>query len=153
MKKFLAAIVGAALVTTPVRVCASPQYTLLGAALGAAAGLVVANNVHGIGRDVAVPVGAVLGGIIGNQVNQRLKAGHEARPVAVRGAEATGRSGAAVPADPHPGVDLIKVSILNANGVRTDVPILRVGDRFIGPQGESYPALPSSEQLRARYGM
>jgi hypothetical protein len=57
------------------------------------------------------------------------------------------------PADPQPGVDLIKVSILNANGIRTDVPILRVKGKFVGPQGESYETLPTAAQLAPRYGL
>lgn len=57
------------------------------------------------------------------------------------------------PADPQPGVDLIKVSILNANGIRTDVPILRVKGKFVGPQGESYETLPTAGQLAPRYGL
>jgi hypothetical protein len=59
---------------------------------------------------------------------------------------------AAPPKDLQPGVDLIKISILNSNGVRTDVPILRVGGQFVGPQGEEYEALPSAEVLARRYG-
>ena len=53
----------------------------------------------------------------------------------------------------HPGVDLIKVSILNSNGVRTDVNILRLGDKFVGPRGEAYESLPTSEELAKKYGM
>lgn len=60
---------------------------------------------------------------------------------------------APLPADPQPGVDLIKVSILNSNGIRTDVPILRVKGKFVGPQGESYETLPTAGQLAPRYGL
>jgi hypothetical protein len=56
-------------------------------------------------------------------------------------------------ADPHPGVDLIKISILNSNGIRTDVPLLRVKGRFVGPQGEDYETLPTTDMLTKRYGM
>jgi hypothetical protein len=132
---------------------ASPNYAIIGAALGAGAGFAVANNVEGVSKYVAVPVLAVVGGVIGNQVSQRVKQ-H-------RGDSYDYGASAPMPkpvldvkvADPHPGVDLIKISIMNANGVRTDVPILRIKDKFVGPQGESYDALPSSELLAQRYGM
>ena len=42
---------------------------------------------------------------------------------------------------------------MNSNGVRTDVPILRFKDKFVGPQGEEYTALPTAEMLAKRYGM
>ena len=50
-------------------------------------------------------------------------------------------------------MDLIKVSILNSNGVRTHVPVLRIGGKFVEPQGEEYPGLPTDETLTQRYGM
>jgi hypothetical protein len=151
MKRLLPMVCVALLVAVaPVQ--ASPNYALLGAALGAGAGFIAANNIDGVSPYVAVPVLAVVGGILGNQVNQKMKDRHNG-PVQYEGGQPRPKGPVPVVTDPQPGVDLIKVSILNANGVRTDVPILRVKDRYVGPQGEEYPALPTTEQLTKRYGM
>ncbi len=140
---------------TATTLSADPSYTLVGSALGAVAGAVVANNVGGVSKFVAIPAGALLGGVIGNQYNQRAKynyyadAGHQPGVGVV---ERTAGQAATV-ADPHPGVDLIKVSILNSNGIRTEVPILRTAGKFVGPQGETYATLPTAADLARRYGM
>ena len=47
----------------------------------------------------------------------------------------------------------MRIITLNANGIRTDVPILRVKGKFVGPQGESYETLPTAGQLAPRYGL
>ncbi len=99
-------------------------------------------------RDAALAFGAA-GAIVGHHVerhNRAARKGDVDAPV-VRSPVAP------VVSDPHPGVDLVKISILHSNGVRTDVSVLRVGDRFVGPQGESYETLPSATVLAARYGM
>lgn len=163
---------------------ADPNGTVWGAIAGTAAGLIIANNVHGVNPWVAAPVGAVLGGYIGSQYDRYRyddvyddwsygyhapyyrrgyshrhdHGGYYSPPrktvVYVEGSKAKpGKSPAEEAPDVHPGVDLIKVSILNSNGVRTDVPILRVKGRFVGPQGESYDSLPTAEALAKRYGM
>jgi hypothetical protein len=55
------------------------------------------------------------------------------------------------PPDLHPGVDLIKISISLSNGTPVDIPVLRIGDRFVGPQGEEYSSLPTAKQLAEKY--
>jgi len=153
---------------------ADPNYTVIGSALGAVAGAVVANNVCGVNKFVAIPAGALIGGVIGNQYNHRDRYDYYGRNGNYRHNGYYGYNGygyydadyrpkvivieqpAAAPtaiADPHPGVDLIKVSILNSNGIRTDVPILRTAGKFVGPQGETYATLPKSAELARRYGM
>lgn len=129
-----------------------PDYGLIGAAAGAAAGLVLGNNVNGVNKAVAAPLLAVAGGIVGHRLQKEQRHGRVSYGdrIPVRAAPATP---ATASTDPQPGVDLIKVSILNSNGVRTDVPILRTGGRFVGPQGESYPSLPTGEELRQKYGL
>lgn len=131
---------------------ADPNYTVIGTAVGAVAGAVVANNVDGVSKIVAIPAGAILGGVIGNQINQRNKhhRNYDYSPKTVVVSQTAERPAVA---DPHPGVDLIKVSILNSNGIRTDVPIIRAAGKFVGPQGETYDALPSAAELTRRYGM
>lgn len=131
---------------------ADPNYTLIGAAMGSVAGAVVANNVSGVSRAVGIPVGAILGGIIGNQYSQNHKAYH-APDYSPRTIVIDSTAGSSGVGDPHPGVDLIKVSIVNSNGLRTDISILRTAGKFVGPQGEQYDVLPTSADLARRYGM
>lgn len=129
---------------------ASPsEGAVAGAAAGAALGWYVGHRSHEIdSRDAALALGAA-GAIIGHSVERHSRATRkgDVDAPAVRGAVAP------VVSDPHPGVDLVKISVLHRNGVRTDVSLLRVGDRFIGPQGEAYETLPSATVLTARYGM
>lgn len=127
---------------------AAPTGTIVGAAVGAAGGLVAANNLDHVDARWAVPVGILAGGIIGNQAEHWGRRHHHHH----KGPAKAQEPAPFVP-DLHPGVDLVKVSILNSNGTRSDIGILRVGARFVGPQGESYETLPSAETLRARYGM
>jgi hypothetical protein len=128
---------------------APPEGALAGAAAGAALGWYVGHKSHRIhSRDAALALGAT-GAIIGHSVERHSRGARkvdEDMP-AVRSPDAS------VVADPHPGVDLVKISILHRNGVRTDVSLLRVGDRFVGPQGETYETLPSAAVLASRYGL
>jgi hypothetical protein len=150
--KTSAFILAVVLATLSVRsASADPKYAIIGAALGGVAGAVVANNVNGVSREVGIPVGAILGGIIGNQYNQRQKRHQPDNTPRTVVIDQT--AGAAAVSDPHPGVDLIKVSILNSNGMRTDIPILRTAGKFVGPQGEQYETLPTAAELTRRYGM
>jgi len=171
---------------------AYPNRWIVGAALGTAAGLVIAHNVHGVNPWIAAPVGALVGASIASghdrdRHNNRVvvhdrgyydgyRGGYRGRGYAYRDSWCYApprtqvvyvhdavvdtpapapavRAAAPQPQDPQPGVDLIKVSILNSNGIRTDVPILRVNGKFVGPQGEQYETLPSNEVLTQRYGM
>ncbi len=56
-------------------------------------------------------------------------------------------------ADLHPGVELIKVPLTHSNGMTTELSILKVSGKYIGPQGEEYESLPTAETLKAKYGM
>lgn len=149
MKPLLVTALIAGLTAAPA--VAVPDYGVIGAAAGAAAGFVVANNVDGVSKAVAVPVLAVVGGIAGHKLQKAARHHRVTYGDYVPVRPAPSAPSPAAP-DLQPGVDLIKISILNSNGVRTDIPILRTGGRFIGPQGESYPALPTSEELRQKYG-
>jgi hypothetical protein len=152
-----------------------------GTLAGTGAGFVVANNVHGVSPWVAAPVGAVAGNYIASRYNHNdhrsypynsshynlssydegfgYTAGYYPVPNLARSSTSSRRpkpakTVRAMPVvDLQPGVDLIKVSILNSNGIRTDVPILRIKDKFIGPQGEEYASLPTAEALSKAYGM
>jgi hypothetical protein len=128
---------------------ASPWEVAAGAAAGAALGWVIGEHSRGINsRDSAI-VGGIAGAAMGHIIGRQHHSARRER--AVKSAPPPPEK--AVVSDPHPGVDLIKVSILHSNGIRTDIPLLRVKGKFVGPQGESYDTLPSSEVLVARYGM
>jgi len=161
MKKTNVALAMALLAVAP-GVQARPNRAAVGALVGAGAGLVLANNMHGVHREWAVPALALAGGWLGYEWDRQNRwyddygpaygpACYYYHPVVPAVAQPAPAPPAA--ADPHPGVDLIKVSILNSNGVRTDVNILRLGQTFVGPRGEKYEALPTSEELAKKYGM
>ena len=128
---------------------AAPKRAIAGALLGAAAGLVLGNNVDWVDQEIAAPVLGVAGAWIGHEMDQTRREAKRARR-SMPAAPSPRR--ASVP-DLHPGVDLVKVSILHSNGVRSDIPVLRMNDRFVGPKGEEYESLPTAEMLTERYGM
>jgi hypothetical protein len=53
--------------------------------------------------------------------------------------------------DRHPGVTLIPVPITLRNGTVIPIHILKLGDRYTGPQGEAYEHLPDAATLQHRY--
>lgn len=55
------------------------------------------------------------------------------------------------PPDRHPGVSLVTVPITLKNGMQVDIRILKLGERYVGPKGEAYDALPTAEVLAQRY--
>lgn len=189
---------------------ADPNYSVIGAILGATAGMVIGHNVDGISKEVAVPVFAITGGIIGHQFglhrhewgryndpcgryydlddcdpcsrryrrndaygwrepwgrsyprnyngtrdhyDRRVKYAEPRTNLGKKFALKRAESQKYELPDAHPGVNLIKVSIMNKSGIRSDVPVIRVNDQFIGPQGEVYKSLPTAEELGRRYRM
>ncbi len=53
--------------------------------------------------------------------------------------------------DMHPGVSIVIVPIVLTNGMSVDLRILKLGARYVGPQGEAYETLPTAEELQTRY--
>ena len=158
---------------------AHPDRWVTGAVVGTAAGLIIANNTHGMNPWVAGTAGALIGGTIAGShprthgysyapyhhglYHDSGRWGYWPEPVVVYPRYVTTVAARPVPqrtpapsltppVNLQPGVDLIKVSILNRNGVRTDVPVLRTGGQFVGPQGETYESLPDTQTLTRRYG-
>ena len=178
-----------ALLVTPVASRGNDATTLTGVLLGAAGGLIVADHAHNISRAVAVPMGALLGGLIAHEAQNRRgydrdygywdnrrdyprsnRYDRDAYPrferydrvycpppqppvVVIQEVPVPSvvPSPQPKPPDLHPGVDLIKISVPFSNGVNVDIPVLRIGNKFVGPQGEEYPSLPSAKQLAEKY--
>jgi hypothetical protein len=146
-RTMMAMVLGLILLAPQARADNKRMYT--GALLGAGAGWVVSRNVHHFSPAYAIPVFAAAGGLIGNHFDNVA----DARQKREQTAEQAQAAKPAPTVDLQPGVDLIKVSIMNRNGIRTDVNVLRVGAQFVGPQGETYDQLPSAAVLAAKYGM
>lgn len=53
--------------------------------------------------------------------------------------------------DRHPGVTLIPVPVTLRNGIIVPIHILRLGERYTGPQGETYETMPDAATLQRRY--
>jgi hypothetical protein len=147
MRTAITSILFCLVLAAPTR--AGDTGAVVGSLLGAAAGLVLSDQVGEIHPVVSVPVLALAGGSIGRELDRDRDARRRPAPrLPRRDVVQPERT-----ADLQPGVDLVKVSIRHSNGIRTDIPILRTGGTFIGPRGERYDALPSSEVLRRAYGM
>ncbi len=58
---------------------------------------------------------------------------------------------APLPVNRHPGVRLIPVPVSLPNGTVTPITILKLGERYIGPRGETYEQMPDAATLGLRY--
>ncbi len=117
-----------------------------GGAVGALAGGIIGHQSHdtGAGMLIGGAVGAITGAAIGSQIQKP----EPPPPVVV--------------AQPAPAVsqppeitysgDTVTINVPNNNGGYTAVVLRRSGDGYVGPQGEYYAQLPSTDQLRAIYG-
>lgn len=176
MNKVLCFSMALAVLTAPGVARANGDDTLRGALVGAAAGLIVAHHGH-VSEAVAVPAGALAGGWLAheadhdpNDFDRHTWRHHEThryssdfdhdprryyrRPrqvIVIKDVPKQKPVEAPKPPDLQPGVDLIKISITLSNGTAVDIPVLRLGEKFVGPQGEEYPSLPTAKQLAEKY--
>jgi len=117
-----------------------------GGALGMLAGGIIGHQSHdtGAGMLIGGAVGAVTGAAVGSTIQK------EPPPQEV------------VVAQPEPVVqappstvyngDTVTVNVPNSNGSYTAVMLRRSGNGYVGPQGEYYDQVPSTQQLQAMYG-
>jgi hypothetical protein len=179
MKKIILCVMLTVMLTGPGAVRADDKDVFWGALLGAGAGLLIGETVDGVHSSVAVPIGAIAGGLIGSELERASRRGcstyatpHGYRYPRARGYGHYGWHPAAAPCrvvravepkqekpgappieDPnyHPGVEVVKVEITLVTGAPMDVRLLRMPDgTFVGPQGEKYETLPKVADL-ARY--
>ena len=114
--------------------CESDAQT--GALIGTGAGAGIG---QAIGRDtestlIGAGVGAAAGYMIGNESDKK-KAAAERDEIRRQ-------------------MNTVTVNVVNSNGSITPVTLRRQGTGYIGPRGEYYSQLPTSEQLRqAGYGL
>jgi hypothetical protein len=116
-----------------------------GGALGALAGGIIGHQSHdtGAGMIIGGALGAVTGAAVGSTVQ---KPDYEAPAPTVVGAPAP-----SVPSTVYSG-DTVTVNVPNNSGGYTSVLLKRSGNGYVGPQGEYYDQIPSTEQLQAMYG-
>jgi hypothetical protein len=106
---------------------------LLGAGLGV--GISAISGGEGSNLATGAAIGAGVGYLWGNEEDKK-KAQQE-------GAYSTGTA---------PSGNTQSVWITNSNGSKTEVKLTRKGSSYIGPKGESYPTMPTKEQLKQVYG-
>ncbi len=175
MKRIILLLTAAVLLIGQVAAHADDEDVFWGALLGAGAGLILGETVDGIHGSVAVPIGAIAGGLIGHELDRTSyrygwydhypvsrryrhygcygRHGYRVSP-GLRHTRRTKirakRAAKPVPKAPdyHPGVDVVKVQIRLATGTPMDVRLLRMpDDTFVGPQGETYNTLPKASEL------
>jgi len=115
-----------------------------GGALGALAGGIIGHQSHdtGAGMLIGGALGAVTGAAVGSQIQ---------KPVYEEPAPAVVAQPSAPPSVSYSG-DTATVNVPNASGGYTAVVLKRSGNGYLGPQGEYYDQIPSTEQLQAMYG-
>jgi uncharacterized protein YcfJ len=117
--------------------CESDAQT--GALIGTAAGAGIG---QAIGRDtgstlIGAGVGAGAGYMIGNEQDKKKAAAQTSAQMEQMRQE----------------MNTVTINVTNSNGSITPVTLRRQGVVYIGPRGETYPTLPTQEQLKqAGYG-
>ncbi|OGV72927.1 MAG: hypothetical protein A3K19_20880 [Lentisphaerae bacterium RIFOXYB12_FULL_65_16] len=121
------------------------EGTVIGAASGAVLGGVIGNNMHAHNAPVGAAIGAVVGGVLGNQMGRQQEQINQAQQQnAVLQAQVAQQAEAA---------RTQTVWVRNSNGSRTPVRLTQAsGGQWVGPKGEYYASMPSPEQLHSLYG-
>jgi len=114
-----------------------------GGALGMLAGGIIGHQSHdtAAGMLIGGAVGAVTGAAVGSTIQKPVE--EEPAPVVV--------APAPMPQTTYAG-DTVTVNVPNSNGSYTAVVLKRSGNGYVGPQGEYYEQIPTTEQLQAMYG-
>jgi len=119
-----------------------------GGALGMLAGGIIGHQSHdtGAGMLIGGALGAVTGAAVGSQIQKpepppQQVVVEQPAPVVMAAAPSTTYSG-----------DTVTVNVPNNNGGYTAVVLKRSGNGYVGPQGEYYDQVPSTQQLQAMYG-
>jgi osmotically inducible lipoprotein OsmB len=118
-----------------------------GGVLGALAGGIIGNQNHhntAAGMLIGGAVGAASGAVIGSQIPKEEQPPQPETVVVAQPA-------AVVPSTTYSG-DTVTINVPNNNGGYTSVVLKRSGNGYVGPQGEYYDQVPTTSQLQAMYG-
>ena len=115
-----------------------------GGALGMLAGGIIGHqsNDTGAGMLIGGAVGAVTGAAVGSTIQKPVY--EQPQPVVVS-------QSAPIASTTYSG-DMVTINVPNISGGYSAVVLKRSGNGFVGPQGEYYYRIPTSEQLQAMYG-
>ena len=114
---------------------------VIGGGLGAGLGMMAGNNIRGLNRGEGAIAGALVGTLLGAAIGQQ--------------SDKADRNNAQMNAQLQSVQEQALTTIItvnNSNGSTTPVVIRRSGNQYIGPRGEYYNALPTTDQLRPVYG-
>lgn len=119
-----------------------------GGALGMLAGGIIGHQSHdtGAGMLIGGAVGAVTGAAVGSTIQK------EPPPEEVVAQPAPVVVNQAPPSVVYNQDGTVTENVPNNNGSYTAVLLRRSGNGYVGPQGEYYDQVPSTEQLQAMYG-
>jgi len=127
--------------------CANPynnegEGAVTGGALGALAGGIIGHQSHNTGAGVLIggTVGALTGAAVGSQIQKPDVPPPPPAEVVVT-----------QPSTTYSG-DTVTVNVANSSGGYTAVVLKRSGNGYVGPQGEYYDQVPTTDQLQAMYG-
>jgi len=119
-----------------------------GGALGMLAGGIIGHQSHNTGAGMLIggAVGAVTGAAVGSTIQKPVY--EQPAPVVVAQPAPVV---AQAPTETYSG-DSVTVNVPNSSGGYTAVVLKRSGNGYVGPQGEYYAQVPSTDQLQAMYG-
>ena len=154
MKKYLNPLLAIVFIAA-ISGCASNPYnnqgegSVVGGVLGAVAGGVIGHQSHdaAVGALLGGVVGATAGAAVGSQIQKPV---YE-QPAGVVVAQPQ-QVVVAQPSDVTYSGDTATVNVPNSNGGYTSVVLKRSGNGWLGPQGEYYEQIPSTDQLKVMYG-
>jgi hypothetical protein len=114
-----------------------------GGAVGALAGGIIGHQSHdtAAGMLIGGALGAVTGAAVGSQMQKPVPPPQEVVVTQPAG----------VPTSTYSG-DAVTINVPNDSGGYTAVVLKRSGNGYVGPQGEYYTQVPSTEQLKVMYG-
>ena len=121
----------------------------VGGALGALAGGIIGHQSHdtATGMLIGGAVGAASGAVVGSQIDKP-----ELPPQQVVVAQPSSVVVSQTPPTTTYSGDTVTINVPNDNGGYTAVVLKRSGNGFVGPQGEFYTQIPTTDQLKVMYG-
>jgi hypothetical protein len=123
-----------------------------GGVIGALAGGIIGNNSHGHNTGAGMLIGGALGAATGAVVGSQIQKPDAPPPEQVVVAQPVPVVVNQAPPSTTYSGDTVTVNVPNSNGSYTSVVLKRSGNGYVGPQGEYYDQVPTTAQLQAMYG-